>query len=162
MKCYNHPDRDSVATCQKCGKFLCKECADNHQPFLCDDCYNKLRQKEIDDLISAKKKFKKTLAMSSVLAIICLIITLATDIYFFPLYISLIAFFLPWGWKYSNLLGWSWFFNLNPSGIVLMLLYYILKAIIAAIVGVFCFFAALNRYRKIQKVARTDEIEMPI
>lgn len=162
MKCYNHPDRDSVATCQKCGKFLCKECADKYQPFLCDNCYKELRQKEIDDLVSARNQFKKTLKISCVLAIICAIITLLTDHYTFPGYFALIAFFLPWGWKYSNLLGLSWFFNLNPTGIVLMLLYYILKAIIAAIVGVFCFIAAINKYRKIKKAEKTAEIEMNV
>lgn len=27
MKCFNHTEREAVATCQKCGKSLCKECA---------------------------------------------------------------------------------------------------------------------------------------
>ncbi len=38
MKCFNHPEREAVATCQKCGKGLCKECAEKHTPCLCDSC----------------------------------------------------------------------------------------------------------------------------
>jgi hypothetical protein len=26
MKCFNHPDQDAVATCKRCGKFLCRSC----------------------------------------------------------------------------------------------------------------------------------------
>lgn len=46
MKCYNHPERDAVAMCNVCGKFLCKECADKHNPIMCDDCYEKSLQQE--------------------------------------------------------------------------------------------------------------------
>ena len=44
MKCFNHEDRDAVATCQKCGKGLCKECAAKHTPCMCDDCAARLVQ----------------------------------------------------------------------------------------------------------------------
>jgi len=27
MKCYNHPEKDSVAVCRACGKALCHDCA---------------------------------------------------------------------------------------------------------------------------------------
>ena len=27
MKCYNHPENDSVAICKACGKAICHECA---------------------------------------------------------------------------------------------------------------------------------------
>jgi len=27
MKCYNHPEKDSVAICRACGKALCHDCA---------------------------------------------------------------------------------------------------------------------------------------
>ena len=41
MKCYNHPDRDAVAMCSECGVGLCNECADKHNPILCDRCFEK-------------------------------------------------------------------------------------------------------------------------
>jgi hypothetical protein len=31
MKCYNHPDRDSVAICKACGKAICHDCAHESQ-----------------------------------------------------------------------------------------------------------------------------------
>ena len=48
MKCYNHPDRDAVATCSECGVGLCRECADKHNPILCDRCFENACQ-EIED-----------------------------------------------------------------------------------------------------------------
>jgi hypothetical protein len=27
MKCFNHPERDSIAICKACGKAICHECA---------------------------------------------------------------------------------------------------------------------------------------
>lgn len=44
MKCYNHQERDAVATCSECGVGLCKECADKHSPILCDKCFEKACQ----------------------------------------------------------------------------------------------------------------------
>ena len=44
MKCYYHEDRDAVATCQNCGKGLCKECASKHIPCYCPDCWNRMQE----------------------------------------------------------------------------------------------------------------------
>lgn len=41
MKCYNHNDRDAVATCMECGVGLCRECADKYESVLCDKCFEK-------------------------------------------------------------------------------------------------------------------------
>ena len=38
MKCFNHPEREAVATCQKCGKGLCRECAEKYTPCMCESC----------------------------------------------------------------------------------------------------------------------------
>lgn len=38
MKCFCHNDRDAVAQCSKCGKFLCSECAEAWEPPLCPSC----------------------------------------------------------------------------------------------------------------------------
>lgn len=50
MKCFYHEDRDAVATCQGCGKGLCKECASAHRPCYCPDCWDDMQLK-----IQAKK-----------------------------------------------------------------------------------------------------------
>ena len=50
MKCYYHDNREAVATC-KCGKCLCRECADAHTPIMCSSCwsaYQKALRKEVE------------------------------------------------------------------------------------------------------------------
>ena len=44
MKCFNHEDREAVATCQHCGKALCKACASKYTPCLCDECFQALQE----------------------------------------------------------------------------------------------------------------------
>ncbi len=39
MKCYNHPEKDSVGSCNGCNKGLCKECASIFNVPLCKPCY---------------------------------------------------------------------------------------------------------------------------
>lgn len=43
MKCFYHEDREAVATCQHCGKALCRACASLYTPCLCVDCAQLLR-----------------------------------------------------------------------------------------------------------------------
>ena len=43
MRCFNHEDREAVASCQKCGKGLCKECASKYTPCLCDECFARIQ-----------------------------------------------------------------------------------------------------------------------
>ena len=38
MGCFYHPDATVVASCPKCGKFLCKDCAEKYESKLCDKC----------------------------------------------------------------------------------------------------------------------------
>ena len=45
MKCFYHEDRDAVATCQGCGKGLCKECASAHRPCYCPECWDDMQLK---------------------------------------------------------------------------------------------------------------------
>ncbi|MBQ9309361.1 MAG: hypothetical protein IJ222_00675 [Bacteroidales bacterium] len=160
MNCYYHPEKNAVASCQHCGRHLCQECADKYSPCLCEDCYKVLRQKEIDDLKAAKGQLVKTLVISCILAFICVMITAYDGNENFPWIISLIAFFAPWGWNYGNVLGLTWFFNLNPTGCLFMMLIYLFRAIVSAIIGVFCFIAAIVKFQKIRDAERTAEIEI--
>lgn len=107
----------------------------------------------------ARKQLIKTFVISCVLALVCAMIT-ASGNENFPWFFSLIAFFAPWGWNYGNLLGLTWFFNMNPAGCLLMFFVYLFRAIVSAIVGVFCFIAALIKFVKIKKAEKTAEIEM--
>lgn len=49
MKCYYHIDREAVAACKQCERYLCKECADKYTPILCDGCYTILREETTSD-----------------------------------------------------------------------------------------------------------------
>ena len=157
MKCYNHPDRDAVATCTKCGKTLCKECADKHSPCLCDECYSQLREVELKNLQDAKKPFIKTIILGVVFLFVAFFIVAASQ---GPVWLPILAFFIPFGWKYANLLGLTWFFNLNAAGCAFMFLVYAFRACVAIIAGIPCFIIALVKLNEISKAAATAEIEI--
>lgn len=53
MKCYYHTDREAVATC-KCGRCLCRECADKHNPIMCNSCWSAY-QKELREEVEANR-----------------------------------------------------------------------------------------------------------
>ncbi len=65
----------------------------------------------------------------------------------------------PWGWNYGNLLGLTWIINISPVGCLFMALVYLFRVIASAIIGVFCFIAALIKYTAIRNAERTAEIE---
>lgn len=80
MKCFYHQDRDAVAQCVDCGKFLCKECADAYSPCLCEDCASKrkadnqrqneqTRLENIKELKDATFGFEKAIIFSLILSI---------------------------------------------------------------------------------------------
>lgn len=50
MKCFYHEDRDAVATCQKCGKSLCKECTMKYKPIICEDCHQEEVREQEEEL----------------------------------------------------------------------------------------------------------------
>ena len=85
MKCFNHPEREAVATCQKCGKGLCKECAEKHTPCLCDSCAVQIqrdrqqqaqnkeeqrKQKYKNALVDTRSEFIRTTVIGIVVSIL--------------------------------------------------------------------------------------------
>ncbi len=88
MKCFNHTEREAVATCQKCGKGLCKECAEKYTPCMCDTCAEQTRknqqqqaqnkeeqrkQKYKDALVDTRSEFITTVIIGVVLSIVLII-----------------------------------------------------------------------------------------
>ena len=55
MKCYYHEDREAVATCQHCGKALCKACAGLYNPCLCEECAQILRDQQVEQARTAEE-----------------------------------------------------------------------------------------------------------
>ena len=55
MKCFYHEDREAVATCQHCGKALCRACASLYTPCLCVDCAQLLRDQQAEQARAAEE-----------------------------------------------------------------------------------------------------------
>lgn len=55
MSCENHPNRETVATCQFCGKELCEDCAISIAGRnYCENCMNDLVGSELTDIATRK------------------------------------------------------------------------------------------------------------
>ena len=116
MKCFYHEDRDAVATCKNCGKFLCKTCAEAHTPCLCEDCFDLLRrekvqrvrtqeqqrrQKYVDALVNTRSEFFRTCVIGVVLSgLLTILVTSGGGLELTQLLtFGLLFFFIPFGWK---------------------------------------------------------------
>ena len=87
MKCYNHSDREAVATCKFCGKALCKECADTYNEPMCDEC----ARQYIESTFAAEKRY---LIVHSLIGIALA----AAGVYLIGNAWGLLAFFMAFGW----------------------------------------------------------------
>lgn len=120
MKCFNHAEREAVATCQKCGKGLCRECAEKHTPCLCDTCAAQIqrdqkrqaqnkeeqqKQKYKDALVNTRSEFIMTTALGIVISI-ALMVWCRDDMSGFSDYVGclVIGICVPFGWKFLTYL----------------------------------------------------------
>ena len=60
MKCFNHENREAVATCQRCGKGLCRECAGKYTPCLCDDCFEAIQNENHAQKVAAAENRRQS------------------------------------------------------------------------------------------------------
>lgn len=171
MKCFNHVEREAVATCKKCGKGLCKECAEKYTPCMCDACAAQLqqdkqqqaqnkeeqrKQKYKDALVDTRGEFIKTTLIGVVIGI-ALMVWQHDDAYTVGDYIGylIIGLFIPFGWKFLTylqsfipifLFGTWWFW----------LIYIIVKAFLSIFIGIPAFIYQLVKtimaQRKINKL----------
>ena len=173
MKCFNHPERDAVATCQKCGKGLCRECAEKYTPCMCDPCAAKLKlsqqqqaqnneeqrkQKYKNALFDTRSEFIKTFAIGILIGIIFVWFMRSehSDLsfadcagYFF------LGICVQFGWKLLTYL--QSFFPLSLFGTFLFwIIYGIVKLALSMILGIPALFYQLVKtfltQRKINKL----------
>lgn len=122
MKCFNHPEREAVATCQRCGKGLCRECAEKYTPCMCDECAAQLQRnqqqqaqaKENDRkakykaaLVDTRSEFIKTAAIGVALGVAMVLIVAngyGTSSIFSYLVYLVAGFCIPFGWKFLTYL----------------------------------------------------------
>lgn len=123
MKCFYHEEKDAVATCQVCGKSLCKACAEKYTPCMCYEC---AKQKMIDDenqkkenkkldLVDTKQEFIAAVVKGLLLDVVYVVLMyiISGDLDLDPS-ILLLLFFVPYGWPVAALMSWtdSMFLNL--------------------------------------------------
>ena len=133
MKCYNHPNEDTVAQCQHCGKGLCEKCAQKWSSPICDDCQRNL----IDEELASVNSELRVYIIAAVVGAILVgagsipnglgngIAGIIWGAIVFPMY--------PAGWKWLNHLTDYFVFLGTP---VFWLIYLIIKLVLSAIVGI--------------------------
>lgn len=162
MGCYEHPERTVVATCTKCGKFMCKECAEKYQSKLCHTCEKervenekaqaKQEEKQIKDNAKfnvdiTKKQLTGVIIKSVIFGAIGVFLGVDTGSVGNVLIFMYIFAALPWGWKYvKNAIDtgeWAWIAALYNNiwllifGIFFKFLLAILIGIVAMPIGIF-------------------------
>ena len=176
MKCFNHTEREAVATCQKCGKGLCRECAEKYTPCMCDTCVDQVQQNEQKQAQSKeeqrKQKYKDALVDTRSEFIKTTFIGILIGIFFvwwnatqsqanpeagFSDYVGFffIGVCVPFGWKFLTYLqsfvplsifGSFWFW----------IIYGIIKLVISMIIGIpafiYQFVKTILTQRKINKL----------
>lgn len=173
MNCFNHTEREAVATCQKCGKGLCRECAEKYTPCMCEPCAvqtqlnqqeqarskeEQRKQKYKDALVDTRSEFIKTIVIGIFVGIFFVWfmksgdaeLTVADCIGYFFMGIC-----VPFGWKFLTylqsfiplfLFGTLWFW----------LIYGVVKLALSMIIGIPAFIYQLVKtiltQRKINKL----------
>ena len=162
MGCFEHPEKTVVATCAKCGKFMCRECAEKNESKLCDSCEAERVKKEKENLAQRKEQLKSDskdhlkmtqkqligqLVKTGIGAAIGLFVGLEAGSFgMVILYMYMFGGF-PWGWSFvKNAIDtgdWAWFaviFNnvwLLIFGIFFKLALAMLIGLVAMPIGIF-------------------------
>lgn len=147
MNCYYHPDRVAVATCQRCGKALCKECASKYEICYCDDCVRIMHQDAVNeheaqkqsDIFAHRNEIIKLVVIGCIAGAAFLAISLFSGgdyLWYEYLGYFVMGFGLPFGWK---VLSWWPIFYGNSENMVLAVILNALKLGLSIFLGIFCF-----------------------
>jgi len=153
MNCYNHIDRPAVAACKVCGKSLCKECADKYTPFLCDECYTRLRKEEFDSLKRERRKIITTFIWG---VAFFAVLFFGFNVDFWT---SLYSFVIPFGWSYFSYVKLPEYVYYLRDGFTHILVFNVIKLIFALLAGLPLLIYAIYKLIKLSKAVKTTEIE---
>jgi len=161
MTCSVHLDRRPAGTCQNCGRFLCWECAGRYEPPTCPSCLQAWRQ-------ATRSTFVRHIVVGSVIGVLAAVVALvpATAAYWqavaqhdpvTPVYglvlMGVVVFVLyacvPFGWAALAKLTPRWFMVLPLIG---WALYFAVKVVVSAVIGVFVLPFAIHTYVKAMSV----------
>ena len=164
MKCYNHIELDAVATCQLCGKALCRACAAKYSPCMCDECADAVRREaeylsqaeEIelkaryrDTLIDTRGEFVRACLKGLLIAFLVFGFyhVQIGDSFGESLAFATFCFFAPFGWRFLTYL--QSYSNIFLIGNIAFWFVWIgTKALLGLILGIPCFiFQAIKTIR---------------
>ena len=145
MKCFYHEERDAVATCSRCNKGLCKECASLFNPCLCEECalimdneiVNSMEQRRKDALIDTTSEFVFAIIKGIVAVVVGYFVMNAIYDGNVKLFDAWFFFFLPFGWAVFTYL--EQFFPSVLLGGLLFWIYLVFKFVISIFLGIPCF-----------------------
>lgn len=173
MGCFEHPEKTVVATCSKCGKFMCRECAEKYESKYCESCEKerisiekatkekqeaelKHKAKDIKEL--TKKELIGVIIKSSIGAILGFAMGINEGI-LSALAIAYMFAGIPWGWKFtqgfvSEASWWAVWFNngwLMFFGVILKFALAILIGAVAMPIGIIKAIINFNKAKKLEQ-----------
>lgn len=153
MNCYNHPDREAVATCTDCGKGLCQECASHWTIPLCDGC-------NFNRWSNQASAAKKELIYMAVCGVVCAVLfTVLVGQFQFLKFLGLIVGFagVYAGWQCLNKITSKVFLILPIVG---WFFYFMVKLMLSALI---CYPAlAWRLYKDIKNLRQANAMLLEV
>lgn len=150
MKCYRHPDRDAVGTCEDCGRGLCQECISYYSMPICTECNLKRFHLE-------KQGIYKEFLLTAVFAILGIVLAFSGNPQGIIDVITVI-------WATAGVYpGWRMLTRITPNVFLVLpiigwVLYFIIKLFIAIFIGWACLVIRLVRnVRRLREIKDTEE-----
>lgn len=139
MNCFYHKDRVATATCRKCGRELCSECASLFSPTMCADCAGQIAAEN-------KAAMTKNIAISILLMIAGIVIIQN------PMGFLLAG--IPSGWRFLNRITPSMFLWMPLVG---WIIYFFIKLTLSYFIGLFVLPVTL--IRNIKAITDAKKVE---
>ena len=152
MKCFFHENIDAVATCQTCGKALCKACASQYTPCACPECFQQNQENAVrrhkkdkaDALIDTNAELIGAIVKGLICAVVLTLIFNAIGSTPTPIGLSIMFFFVPFGWAVITYVE-QWLPGLLMSGVI-FLFYIAIKLGLSMALGIPCFLYQIIKY----------------
>ena len=159
LNCYHHESRPASATCNKCGKGLCTECADTFVTtdgsIYCVDCYKKV----VGENVAQVKKVRKIIIKEFVFILVGLLVGLGLGLamllsgtgsvgtLFLIMAIMGSIGTIVKQVKHAHHLGWGWMW---------LILYAVLMCAVSPIMTIYRIIIRIKDIIKLKKIAQSD------